>query len=244
VFVLEVLESLSVGRAALVMAPTPYVCEALKARHDVEVHAVLNAVDDSVFPRRSPTRERNLSTPLSLCYHGTLAQRFGVHTVIRAIAECRAAGVVVTLDVYGDGDSRGGLERLAKELGLTDVVSFHGQVQSALLAPMLSEHDVGVIPYEDSTFMRLAYSTKAFEYAALGVPMIAADLPPIHDQLGDGGALFYSPGSASDLAAGISEIASDWSQAHDAALHAQSRLADFTWDKWSRVYVDLIEGLA
>ncbi|MDP2183175.1 MAG: glycosyltransferase family 4 protein [Actinomycetota bacterium] len=180
---LEFLEGLSVRTANLVITTSPYMRDALASRHGVHAEIVLNGVDESVFTRREPEFRALRSAHVKLVYHGTLSERFGLGTLLRALATLNGHGTEASLDIYGDGDARSSLEQMTDSLGLRGAVTFHGQVPSEELPRDLPQYDIGVIPYEDSPFIRTAYSMKAFEYAALGIPVVASDLRTIRDQL-------------------------------------------------------------
>ncbi|TLM97489.1 MAG: glycosyltransferase family 4 protein [Actinobacteria bacterium] len=121
-------------------------------------------------------------------------------------------------------------------------VRLHGQVPSSVLATELEGAAVGLVPYRDSAFMRLAVSSKAMEYASLGIPVVGSDLPPLRVQLGDDGALFVTPGDASALAAGIRTILEDGEKAFAVAMSAQQHVGDWDWRAVERTYLDAVVG--
>ena len=64
--------------------------------------------------------------------------------------------------------------------------------QAEVLAAVQSAH-VGVIPNLSSRLNRFALSSKMFEYVALGVPVVSADLPTIREHFSDEEVLFFRP---------------------------------------------------
>ena len=77
----------------------------------------MNTPDERVFGER-----REPSAPLSegelrVVYHGGLAERFGVETLVRAVALLRGRGHPIHLDVYGsDAEAARQLAALAAEV--------------------------------------------------------------------------------------------------------------------------------
>lgn len=65
----------------------------------------------------------------------------------------------------------------------------------------LNASDVGILPYRNVTT-----SGVLFLFTAFGKPVIAADLPPMRELLGDSG-LFFPPGDATDMQRVIGEAA-------------------------------------
>ena len=63
-----------------------------------------------------------------LLYIGRLVAVKGVDTLIKAIALLKDRGVIVSLDILGDGEVRAELEKLADDLGIAEQISFRGMV--------------------------------------------------------------------------------------------------------------------
>lgn len=63
-----------------------------------------------------------------LLYIGRLVSVKGVDVLIKAVSLLKNQGIIVTLDVLGDGENREELERLAEKLGVTEQIFFHGVI--------------------------------------------------------------------------------------------------------------------
>jgi glycosyltransferase involved in cell wall biosynthesis len=77
-------------------------------------------------------------------------------------------GIRVRLHIAGDGQERGKLERLARQLGLGDVVLFHGALPLPAVKLLLSQSHFLVQP---STLE--AFGIAALEARAAGLPVVA-----------------------------------------------------------------------
>ncbi|MEL7255318.1 MAG: glycosyltransferase [Pseudomonadota bacterium] len=83
-----------------------------------------NAIDPARFNRRSA---QDISGPLRGCFIGRMVPYKGPDMLLEAAAPHLAAGRLV-LDMVGDGPMRAGLEVQARDMGVSDAVTFHGQV--------------------------------------------------------------------------------------------------------------------
>lgn len=102
---------------------------------------------------------------------------------------------------------------------------------SEALALMVAS-DVLVYPAPRSThsyFQRDTSPLKIFEYMAAERPIVAADIPPVHDALDTDLASFYEPGDAVGLADAVSELLNNPSRADTLATNARRTVLAHTW---------------
>jgi glycosyltransferase involved in cell wall biosynthesis len=159
---------------------------------------------------------------------GHLVERMGVATAVRAIALLRERGTDLPLDVVGRGPERGSLEALAAELGVADLVVFHGFRVAAELEELLAGASIAVAPYQDDgrSFTQFADPSKLKSYLAAGLPIVLTPVPPNAGQLADAGAALVVVDDAAAFARAIERLVADagtWSASRSAALsHARS----------------------
>lgn len=238
---LELLEGWSARLADNIIVPTLPMAACLRERHaGVDPIYIPNAVDGRIFGG-APKRASAKTDVVTLGYHGTLGHRFGVHVVLRALRLLLDDGLRVRLSVCGDGDRAAELKGLSDGLRLSDHVVFHGQVAAESLPTYIDEFTFGTVPYEDSEFMRLAYSTKAFEYAIRGVPILMADIPSLRDQMTPEAAFFFDAGSPDALAATIKSALQEPERVKKKVEAARRRIESFTWDLWQRPYLEVLD---
>jgi glycosyltransferase involved in cell wall biosynthesis len=87
----------------------------------------------------------------TVAFVGRLFKKKGVDVLLRAMPRVRAAVPDVQLHLVGDGPERAGLETLARDLGLTDRVTFHGFVPRSAINTLLGDAWLQVMPsvYEE-----------------------------------------------------------------------------------------------
>jgi glycosyltransferase involved in cell wall biosynthesis len=90
----------------------------------------------------------------------------------------------VHLCVVGDGPAKQDLQQQAQRLGVAERVHWHNAVDYDALHPITCSADVGLCLIEPvSASYRYALPNKLFEYMMARVPVLATDLPALHEQL-------------------------------------------------------------
>ena len=76
---------------------------------------------------------------------GYLTPEKGLGDLLGAVAVARRQGVAARLFVVGEGGARGGLEAVARELGIADAVTFSGWVDNEVFCRLPAAADLGVV---------------------------------------------------------------------------------------------------
>ena len=133
----------------------------------------------------------------------------GLDDLLRAVAQARAESEAAAL-IVGDGPARAPLQALAADLGIEDAVVFTGRIAQDRVPEHYALLDVFALPRRDLEVCRAVTPLKPFEAMAMGVPVIASDLPALAEPLAaSGGGLLVEPGSHQALAAAILELNGD-----------------------------------
>jgi glycosyltransferase involved in cell wall biosynthesis len=205
-----------------------------------DVTVILNTLDERVLPvddEASPT------TGFRVVYHGTITPHYGVQLLVEAGAKLVETVPTFRVELYGEGDALDGALQLARELGIGDrVVSVPHLPQREVLRAVRGA-SVGVVPNLPTRLNRFALSTKLFEYVALGIPVVCADLPTIRSYFSPDEVLFFRAGDARALADAVEAVAADPGAAAARATAARARYEDYTWAVNERRYVALLERL-
>jgi glycosyltransferase involved in cell wall biosynthesis len=148
--------------------------------------------------------------PLRLLFVGRLVRRKGVRYLLDAVSRVRDR-VDVAVDIVGQGPEKPALEARAAELGVTDLVRFHGFVSDDELVRRYVKSDVFVLPaaFDEKGDVEglgvvlieaLGYGRAAIASAAGGITDIVR-----HEETG----LLVPPGDAGALAEAIESLARD-----------------------------------
>jgi glycosyltransferase involved in cell wall biosynthesis len=183
---------------------------------------------------------------LRLAYAGALSPIYELDVALKAVADIRALrpNLPVTLDLFGRDFSEVPLAAQAAQLRIADQVRFHGRIPVETVPAALAGADVGIAPTRRSAFTDFSLSTKIFEYAAMGKPVIASALPMVERTFGQGAITTYEPGDARGLADAIVSLVEDPARRGrqiERALRVVRRLA---WEREAPRYVALVERLA
>lgn len=166
----------------------------------------------------------------------------GIHLVVAALAQL--PGPASTLDLVGDpGDAsyadqvRAGIA----SLGLSERARVHGSRPPERLAPFYASADVFVLPSRSEGF-GIVYA----EALSHGLPVIATNVGPIPDLVGDAGLLVPANDSVA-LAAAMERLAKDPNLRFHLSQRARRRARllptwDQTADRFRQVTVDLLSG--
>ena len=136
-----------------------------------------------------------------LVFVGRVTLEKEIDVIIRALTKLDPA-LNATFTIVGDGDQRKQLEKLTRDLGVADRVTFTGRVSDEVLRA----HLTGASAFVIASIAELQ-SIATMEAMASGLPILAADamaLPHLVHH-GENGFLFQ-PGNDRELAARITEV--------------------------------------
>ena len=201
---------------------------------------VLNSADPCLF---APVERRPDPERFTLVYHGGLFERYGLDVAIRAVAEVRDDIPGLNLRIAGYGEEEASLRRLVGELGLEERVSFAGWIAPERIRDFVAGADLGIAPYRRDVFTDLIYPTKAFEYVAMGLPVVVSRLEGIAELFDGVPDMFVRPGDPDDLAEGIRALHEDRGRLAALAEAEKRVYAPLAWDGQRRAYLSVIDGL-
>lgn len=204
---------------------------------------VMNTPDERVFGERREARTPPREGELRVVYHGGLADRFGVETLVRAVALLRGRGEPIELDVYGaDAEAAARLAAFASEVAPDGIRVAPQPTPVEEIPARVAEADLGVVPTLQDGFTELLLPVKLLEYVHMGLPVVASHLPVIERYFGDD-LLLAEPGDAASVAAAIEGVRSDPVAARTRAERASNRLAKIEWRQQRQGYLELVDGL-
>ncbi len=130
---------------------------------NISIILLHNAIDLAVFEKKEQTFSSNELTLI-----GSLVENKGQLLAIHTIKELKDRGVILKLNLLGEGVKRGMLEKTVKELGLEKEVVFHGNIDS----PELFLHRSFCYLL---TSKSEAFGLTIIEAMACGLPVVCTD---------------------------------------------------------------------
>ncbi len=169
-----------------------------------KITLIPNGVDPGMFDPHAAgnevREEFKLNGQFVVTYAGALGLANDVPTLLRAAARLREQQHIRFL-LVGDGKERSHLERMAKELGLPNVI-FAGARPKSQMPAFLAASDVCVAILQNIPMFRTTYPNKVFDYMAAGRPTILAIDGVIREVVEAAlGGIFVPPGDDAALAA-------------------------------------------
>lgn len=187
--------------------------------------------------RRSPP----LAAPgrCTIGFAGSLSAWHRVDLLLDAVARLtsRGDGVAYRLVVVGGGAGAIGLRRGAARLGIAPLVEWRGPLPHDAALAAMEAFDVAVLPgtLASGTPMKLV------EYAAMGRPIVAPDLPNVRAMLPDGErAVLVAPGDPVALAEAVAALAAAPDRARRLGEAARRWAAGRTWEAMARRVVRVV----
>jgi len=188
-----------------------------------------------------PLDEQGSGAALRILAVGRLSYFKGIDVLLRAIAQVPGA----SLQVVGDGECRGALEQLARELRVESRVRFSGRIDmdaggDVALQAAYAQADVFCLP---STDRAESFGLVLLEAMRARLPVIASAIPGSgvnyvvrHEETG----LLVPPGDATALAAALRRLAGDAPLRAGFGASGQRRWRDeFTLDRSAEQTLEL-----
>jgi len=179
---------------------------------------------------------------LEIAYVGRLVVEKGPPVLLMAAKCLKEKGIPFRLSMIGGGPEQGRLEQLAESLGLSDLISFTGDLREAALEDAVKNVDVVVMPSICEETAGLA----AIEQMMRGRVVIASDVGGLSEVVGNAG-LKFPVGDFLSLCSRLQEIAEHPNQADRLGKLARERATgQFTWERMvrehRRLYADVLRS--
>lgn len=148
-------DRLAARYAHMVIATTRYTASKFTSANSVNPHNVRIvplALGIREIPEIPPSMPSGVMRILTVGRLKADERYKGVDTLISAIANLRAAGMPVALDVVGTGDDLERYKDLAQECGIAGHVQFHGRVGESRLQELYARCDIFAMPSKGEGF--------------------------------------------------------------------------------------------
>jgi glycosyltransferase involved in cell wall biosynthesis len=196
-----------------------------------KLEPVPNVVDTDVFTLGAL---RTPATPPRLATVGSFIERKGHRHLLAALARLREDGTTLTLDIVGDGPLRPDLEAVANDLGVEDLITFHGEKPKTAVAAILRRADVFVLP---SLWENLPCAL--LEAMSTGLPVVATHVGGVPEVVDSHQGILVAPGSSDALADALGQMVLSIAEYDRRQLRAQA-VSRFGYvaiaGRWANIY--------
>ena len=182
-----------------------------------------------------------------VAYLGVMGPQDGVDVVIAAadLVVNRWGRDDVAFAVMGGGDCHQELVAERDRLGLQDAVDMPGRVSDEHVLEVLSTADVGLSPDPSNPLNDVSTMNKTMEYMALGLPVLAFDLPETRVSAGDAARFVAREAGAEEYARALLALLDDPARREEMARAGRRRVEDeLAWVHQERGYLAVVEELA
>jgi glycosyltransferase involved in cell wall biosynthesis len=205
------------------------------------ISVVMNAPDLGVFT--APPDVRRDPADRTILYAGTVAARYGVDLLVRAVARLRDEIPGIRLRIVGDGDLVPEVRAIAAREGIADRVTLDGPVPLDAMPGVIAGAWLGAQPHRDDPLMRFSFSTKLLEWAALELPFVASATEALTREFRADELLFVEPGDLESLCSQIRRAQADPGALAAVAARAKAAGKRFDASRERAKLLGLLEGL-
>jgi polysaccharide biosynthesis protein PslF len=239
-----------VERSAALVTMTSTARERLMAGwgvHPDKVVVIPHGATEAPAPTRVPAPG---ARPVVLTW-GLLSEGKGIAWALRGLALMAPQSPVPRYRVVGrthprvaerDGEThRRDLERLTRQLRLTDIVEFEDRYPStADLGDLIASADVVLLPYDSPEQVTSGVLTEA---VAAGRPVISTAFPHAVELLSSGAGLIVPPRDPGAIATALTRVLTERELSRSMAAESRRLAVDLMWPAVARRYVELARSV-
>lgn len=193
-----------------------------------------NGIDTSYFkPARNQKRDENLS----FIFVGRLSEQKNLYFLIEQFSILKnEINIPFIVNIVGDGTIKIKLQHLADNLGISDIIKWHGWLTKSQVLKLLQNSDCFINPS-----LCEGMPNAVLEAQACGLPIIASDVSGNNSIVDDGeNGLLFSLGDDKKMNNILKRIIENLSLRSKFGVIARKKmLNNFTWSKTAGDYADI-----
>ena len=208
-----------------------------------KITLILNTANENIFTFNNEREIKVINEGVNILYHGTIAERFGLHNAIRATKLLLKDIPDSILNIYGryDNSYREELKKIIVELELADNVNLYDKVTREQIPELINDHDIGIVPYLKTDYMNLALPTKAFEYIAAGLPVISTRLKDLSETFDNNCITYVENDMPKDISEAIKFLCINPIERIRRLIAAKQKLSDISGSVMRKRFVTLYD---
>jgi glycosyltransferase involved in cell wall biosynthesis len=211
-----------------------------------KITVVHNYPNSAIFDRSLYSDEDgNPGKEFTLIFPGTLAPRYGLETVVRALPQLKTQIPEIRLLIYCQNTPyKDELLQLADQLGVLPCVEIKPLIRNEDVPHQLIKANVGLYPAMNDIHMSLATPTKVLEFSAMGIPVVSSRLRMVEQIFGDSALMFFEAGNVSQFTQCVLELYQNPTLREKLTENAyQLFVQKFSWDHEFQIYLDMLHHL-
>jgi len=210
-----------------------------------KISVIVNSPDESFWlPRPVFAKDH-----FEVLYIGTMAERYGLDTLLDAAVILRRRGTIPNLKlkvipkIRNEGEYLNTFLKNVRKKGLSEVVEIAEPVPHDQMPMVIAGCDVSVYTPLPDVHMDIALSLKIPEVIAVGKPVVASRLSVLLRYFGEEALYLFDPGDAEQCADRITDIYLNPQGAREKVGRARAALRAISWARQKKAYFALIESL-
>lgn len=196
----------------------------IKLKNDITI--IMNTVDSNTL-QKYPKVENNKFIAI---YHGTITKLYNLEFAIRCISKIIDKIPDFEFHIYGDGTELENLQVLVNKLCLTDRVVFKGKVPHSVIAKVLSEVKLGILPIKKDIMTNLSFSNKLAEYVHYEIPVLSSNLDSVMDYFSNECIYYYYDEDEEDFCEKLLNIYNNYECTYDFVKKASQINNEISWE--------------
>ena len=200
------------------------------------VSIVSNTPDLALFDIPKSITDDPYPDKFKIVYVGSINGGRGLHTVIEAIPVVNENISNVHLIIVGDGEYLEELKKLAKELDVSEYISFLGWIDPEFVPSYIHNSDICIVPHVVTEFINTTIPNKIFDYMACEKPVIVSNAAPLQRivEEADCGMVFRS-GDNEDFAEKVLHLKDDTVRRKKGMAGLEAVKTKYNWEYDRRI---------
>ena len=241
------LEQAAIRFADAAITCTDQMREAFESRGAAvsRIGVVMNSANEDVFDPDGQSASSSADGEFRLICHGSIEQRYGIDTIVRAVARLRDRIPGLRLAIYGEGSALDEVRALISSLQVEDRVYVSGGfVPMRELLRAMVEADAGVVAVRRDIFRDLTHCNKMFDFITMRKPAIVSRTRSVEAYFDDSCFEMFTSGDDADLARAIDELYRNPDLRVRLVREALRANEPYRWPHQRALYLGIVDRLA
>lgn len=204
-----------------------------------KIDIIPNGIDTNQFIKLESYKVIKSEDQFKILCVTRITPRKNIRYLIEAFDQLRQKYTNLSLQIVGEGDEKGNLEKLAKELDIEKQVNFVGLVSHEKLPAYYQSACVYVLPSQNE-----GMSNSMLEALSSGLPLLATDTGGTQELIENGiNGFILKMKSAEDIAEKLEILIKDEELRKKMGASSREKAEGMGWEKIAQKYISIIKGL-